>query len=116
MSVTIPCQTALTHYDMRVPLDGATYLLEFRWSIREACWYLDLRDEQEDPIYLGMKVLPNVNLLFRCVDERCPPGVLAAVDTTGAGDPPGIDDLGGRVQVLYFPAAELDVFTASSGA
>jgi hypothetical protein len=29
------------------------------------------------------------------------------VDTSGTGDEPGLGDLGGRVQLLYFEASEL---------
>ena len=43
----------------------------------------------------------------RCVDPRFPAGVMVAVDTSGEGRDAGLDDLGTRVQVLFYSGEEI---------
>jgi hypothetical protein len=108
MSVAIPI-LAFPHFTERVTLDGTPYTLEFRWNEREASWRFSLATAEGDPIASGLKVLPSkvLSLGWRIVDPRRPPGVFAVVDTSGADSPPGLNDLGKRVQIIYFTAAEL---------
>lgn len=108
MAVILPCRTDINHYDMQVVLDGVAYTLEFHWSYREESWFLDVKTEAGDPIYVGQKVVIDWGLgRGRCRDPRFPPGLIIAVDSTSRDENPGLNDLGGRVQLLYYPAAEL---------
>lgn len=105
--VTIPLRTDLLWYELRVELDGVRYVLELRWSAREEAWYLDLKTAAGEVMAHGLKVLVDLPLGRRITDERKPPGVLIAVDTSGAHLDPGETDLGGRVQLYYLTAVEV---------
>jgi len=107
MSVLIPCRPDLSHYDMQVVLSNITYTLEFRWNTREGYWYMDIKDETEDPILAGIKVVIEWPLGIRTVDSRRPPGVFFAIDTTNQQRDPGVNDLGDRVKLVYFDESEL---------
>lgn len=106
---TIPLDPTLTHYDLQISLDGVNYTLEFRWNTRESKWYMDVRTEEGDPIYVGLALVVDHPLGKRCRDTRFPSGVLVAVDTSSARQDPGIADLGDRVKLLYYEASELPV-------
>lgn len=107
MPVSLPCRTdGDPNYDMTIPLDGVTYVITVRWNDREASWYLDIADEQAVPILLGLKVLPNVALGAKCRDVRKPPGLLIATSSTDDQSPPGFEELGGRVELIYWPLEE----------
>lgn len=119
MSLRIPTSTAFTDYRQTTTLEGRDYILRFLWNQREGSWFFSLFDADEDPIVEGVKVVVGFSLLRLVTDERRPPGVLLAVDTTApvpdraAGEKvlaldPGIDELGERVLLLYFPTDELD--------
>lgn len=105
--VEIPCRPDLSHYDMQCVLDNVTYTLEFRWNTRAGAWYLDLRAEDGTPIYTSLKVVVGFPLGARCASDDRLPGRLIAFDTTNRDANPGITDLGDRVKLLYYPAAEL---------
>jgi len=84
--------------------------LEFRWSTREACWYMNVRDEDEiAPFVEGVKVVVGWQLGRRAASVRNALGLFCAVDLSGAATDPGINDLGDRVQLLYYSRDELPI-------
>ena len=107
MPVIIPCRPDLTHYDMQIVLDNVTYTLEFQWNFRESSWYLSVKTETGEDIQTNIKVVVEWALGARSVDSRWPPGKLIAIDTTNTSTNPGIADLGDRVDLLYYSAAEV---------
>ena len=107
MALIIPCQPGVPHYDMQVVLDDATFTLEFQWNVREASWYMHIRDEDSTPLIMGTKVVINFPLAARSVNPKRPAGRFVAQDTTEKQENPGLFDLGERVQLLYYAASEL---------
>jgi hypothetical protein len=103
-TLVLPCKPGENHYTFGVELDANTYQLEFRWNVRDASWYFSIYDAAGAPIAIGARVVIGFPLHFRNVSERMPPGIFDAVDTSGKGSPPGLLDLGGRVQLLYTEA------------
>lgn len=102
MSVSeVPVVPGVPHQELQLPVGERVYSLELRWSVREARWYLDVRDEEAEPIYLGIAVVLNFPLGFRCVDERWWAGYLCAIDTSNTNVEPTLDDLGARVKLIY---------------
>lgn len=95
--------------ESQVPIEGRTYTLRLRWSGREARWYLDISDEDGDPIYTGVAVVLNFPLAIRCASSALWPGVLMTVDTSGSNEDPTLDDLGERVKLYYFDTSELPI-------
>lgn len=107
MSVlTIPLRTDITHYSFQVELDGATYGFELRWNERAEGWFLSLFDVEGEPLVSSRRVVLDMPMLARQRVEGLPPGQLIATDTAGTGAEPGLTELGGRVQLLYFDEAE----------
>lgn len=97
-------QTSLD-YEQITQLDGVEYLLRFLWSDRESCWYLDISDQDANPLASHIKIVVDWSLLTRRTDPRLPQGVLIASDMTGKGiDVQTPDELGGRVQLFYITA------------
>lgn len=105
-------EIAVTNQDpgyIDIDLDGRTYGIKTYWSVREQCWYFDLRlAADRAPLLMGKKVSPNIDLLHTLVDERLPPGVLMALDQSSTGLPPERDDLGERVALTYLTQAEVE--------
>lgn len=98
------------YYSQRVRLDGRDYIFRFAWNQREARWRLSLFTDRDQPLVRGLKLLANWPLLrFYRYDARLPSGELYAVDWTGDGSPPGLEELGEgrRCQLLYLTQDEL---------
>lgn len=94
-------------FDQVVELDGTDFLLDFRWNEREQRWYLDVSDNDGALILAGQKLVANW-LPMRLVTNRGRPlGQMVLQDTTRAGLDPRLGDLGTRVRLIYFTAAEV---------
>lgn len=119
MSQVIPTSTDLTDYSQVTTLDGRDYILRFLHNQRENRWYLNLSDQDGISIVDGIKIVVGISLLRKVTDVRRPPGLLFARDLTArdvvdfdAGDQtleedPKLTDLGARVTLFYFTAAEI---------
>lgn len=107
MAETLTIPVGNPHFTVQVQLDNATFNLEVRWNQRSTTWYLHLNDAQGNPILMGRKICLGMPIWIRFRNAALPIGQLAAIDTSGQDIEPGINDLGGRVQLVYTPAAEL---------
>lgn len=102
--IEIPLDSTLTYYDEIIQLESLEYLFEFAWSDRDSAFYLNLYDQDGNPLAIGIKLLLNVDLLRRFPVATMPPGKLICVDAGSAGN--GVDiaqpsDLGTRVFLEY---------------
>ncbi len=95
-------------FDQVTALEGVDYVLRFAFNERDQYWYLDLLDQDGDPIATSLRCVVGWPLLRRSTDGRKPPGILAFEDASGLGRDPGFEDLGTRVQLVYFTKAEVD--------
>lgn len=106
--VSLPLQPSNPNYRVGTTLDGEAFLFDMRWNERDQAWYMDilLDDDEETPLRRGVKVVIGSLLGNRCTSSRFPKGALVVVDTSGERRDAGLDDLGTRVQVHFFPASE----------
>lgn len=107
MSVEIPVKSEAAYYDLQVTLEDVTYTLEFRWNARLEAWFMNILDaEGVNVVRAGLRLVVSWPLAAYGA-ERKPPGAFVVVDTTGAEEDPGLDDLGDRHQLLYYSSTEL---------
>lgn len=93
-------------YKQRVDLDGVEFVLALSWNPRDEHWVLSLALADGTPVASGIRVVANAPLLQFVSHPQRPLGELKALDTSGAGNDPGLTELGGRVLLLYQSAAE----------
>lgn len=113
----IPTRTDLTNYEVTVELDGVDFDLSFLWNDRDESWYLTITettqtlvDEQTGekvPLIAGIPIVIGTPLMRVLTSLRRPAGELIAIDNTGTGTSPGINELGARVLLYYVEASEL---------
>jgi len=85
-------------------LDGIEYRLKFDYSQRADRWYLSVYDALGEPIRVGIKLVPSIDLARLCrADSRAPKQVLIALDMTDtfSANAPGLFDLGRRITLWY---------------
>lgn len=94
-------------FSQQVTLEGTTYTLEFRWNVRGEFWSMSIFDATgQTAISTGHKL--NVDYLIgKFYSDRDPPGLFLAYDTSGDGVEMAFEDLGNRVQLIYFESTEL---------
>src|SRR6266404_1150818 len=93
-------------YTQRVVLDGVAFVLQFSWNARDSSWYVLILDSSANPL-LSRRLAVGSPLLGRFKIQGLPAGEIMAMDTSGQDLDAGLTDLGGRVQLLYIPVADL---------
>jgi len=93
-------------WDYTLPLDGTAYRLRLTYRQRQDRWYLDLFDADDAALVRGVMLTVDVPLLEDIRIPGLPPGVMMCLDTTGAGEPCGYEDLGRRCALVYVLDAE----------
>lgn len=112
--VQLPIDSSSYNYTVATALDDTVYQIDVRWNDVLQLWYLDLLDIDRNMIVSGIAIVIGCALGGQCVDARMPPGVIMVADLSAAatGAPPrdaGVDDLGSRVVVLYYPVDTIPV-------
>lgn len=105
MSATleIPLFSSIPLFDIRTTLDGREFILSFDWNDREQRFYFSIAASDGTPIMSGRKLVCNWPLTRKIAGTAKPPGILMAIDYSNqAGEPPGLNDLGERVKLVYF--------------
>ena len=106
MTVIVPTQPNVPWYRQRTTLEGRDYVLSFRWNERSGRWYMDVSDQDEVPLAVGVKLVPSYPLLGVYIDDRLPPGQLLLVDMEDtdaktSNRDPGLCHLGERFKLIY---------------
>lgn len=104
--VTIPTDPSLYFWSQTTEMDGTSYVLEFRYNEREQVYYLMVSLTDGTLLAQGIKLVSNYPLLQGYNDERMPLGELWAVASGPDDSPAALGDLGGRVSLVYYTAAE----------
>lgn len=91
----------LPAYSQRVDLDGEIFTLAFRYNLRADRWFFDIKDEQENPVLVGLPLQAGVGLTARYVIEELPSNEFVIVNRDGSDTNPGREDLGELSQLLY---------------
>lgn len=120
MPLIVPTSTEQPWYRQRTTLDGRDYVLYFKWNQRNGRWYVDVFDQDERPIAVGVKLVTNFPLLRLFRDPRKPAGQLTVVDMVAtrreneanelivsSDRDAGFCNLGTRFLVFYFESAEV---------
>lgn len=103
----LPNVVNVPHYSFQTDLDNVTFRFEFRWNDRASAWFMSISDVNGVELLSSRRIVVGFPLLTRFRDPRLPAGDLNAIDTTGNDEEAGINDLGGRVKLLYFPVGDL---------
>lgn len=103
----MPVRNDIAAYSFKIELDLVIYTLSFRYNKRMSSWIMDIADEQESPILMGIPVQTNVALINRFIDEQLPPGQFLCLDETGDQRSPDRDNFGLDIKLLYLDRSEL---------
>lgn len=106
MPVKLPFVPSLPNYRVGCTLGTTPYIFDVYWNPRDNAWRFDVLDADQNPLYTSVKVVIGTGLGRLCTNPAFPSGVLQAFDLSGKNIDAGFDDLGARVVVYYYTAAE----------
>lgn len=99
--IELPITADLPHQSFSVQLDGTVFRLRLRYNWRAGHWALDLADSSGAPLISGVAVRLGVDLLAQYADDRLPSGKLFAMNWVAPYQPPGRDNFGTDVVLIY---------------
>ena len=53
----------------QIQIDGNLYFLGFKWNALNEFWVMDIYNADENPLVLGVKIVPDISLLSQYVVE-----------------------------------------------
>lgn len=95
-------------FEEQITLSGSIFLLKFIWNSLNEFWTMDIRDRDEIPIVLGIKVVPNYPLLQDYTDVRLPHGEIVCQNIVKSPDPIERFDIGQKFLMIYYEPGELE--------
>lgn len=107
MPQQLPLVPSIPNYRVATTLGDDQFILDVRWNGRDEAWYMDILTQDGDMIRAGIKLVLGA-ILGVGADSRLPAGRLIASDLAGTGVDAGLDDMGVRVAVYFYPQDELD--------
>jgi hypothetical protein len=107
MPVSLPLIPSVPRYRFGTTLDNTQYVFEVYWNGRDAAWYMNVLQTDETPVQYGIKIVLGAALGGLVIDPAFPPGIMVALDLSGADLDATFDDLGTRVIVQYFTLDEV---------
>ena len=99
--VTVPLNSDLPDYQVTADLNGTTYIFGLRFSNRDGYWFLSLFDEDESPIFEGLRLVLGIDYCEMFSDERIPEGALQLFNYASPYTECGRDDLGESCQLVF---------------
>ena len=86
----------------KVTLDGEDYNYRIYWSSLYHRWYMDWMDSSSNPLNTGTKIVVGQTL----IKSRLFKGTIVALSVSADERPPGREELGKRVKILYLTEEE----------
>lgn len=104
--IQVPAETP--SWQQRIQLDGQDYYLSCTLNERLDRFFFSLSDATQTPIIEGRKILAGRDLLrgIGAMDRR-PPGMMFAMDFSGAKRHPTYANFGTEVVLIYVPVDEV---------
>lgn len=106
--LVIPTDTEQPFFTQRTRLSDRDYTLRFTYNFRLERYIMDILDEEEIPIIVGITLLCNWKVLRYYQDSRLPAGELIVMSLTSDVTPPKLGELGigARCELDYFEPDE----------
>jgi len=102
----LPLNTESYNFEFRIPLDGKTFTLAFRYNQRAERWMMDVRDNLNTPIKTGLAILGGAELIERFVaDKNLPDGSLFFLNIEDIKSDISFEGFGENGLVMYEESA-----------
>lgn len=99
--VTVPIDDTFKNFSFSIALDGETFFLAFRWSVRDEAFFITVSDSTKDPIVSNRRLVADQFILRGISDPRKPLGELFLLDTQSLGRGPQLGELGSDFEMIY---------------
>ena len=105
--LAIPFNQA-SNFKEQLLLDGELFVLEFTWNALNEFWVMDIYTREEDPILLGIKIVPNYPLLSAYSMPEKPKGEIICQNVVSDTGEIERFDIGQKFELIYYSQNEFE--------
>jgi len=99
--IELPINSNAGNYNFRTQLEGTDYIFRFHYSTRAVCWYMDVKDSNNNPLVMGIKMAVSIELLASFKHLAIPQGILIAFNLQSQYEQPTRNNFGTEIRLLY---------------
>lgn len=92
----------------QITLSGEIFILEFKWNALNEFWIMNIYSSTEDPIILGIKIVPDYSLLDQYAMDDRPKGDIICQNVVNAPDTISRFDMSQKFELVYYEVGEFD--------
>lgn len=92
----------------QIELTGVSFILVFTWNALNSFWGMDIYNRDEEPLILGIKIVPNYPLLQAYTVFGMPAGEIVCQNVVNAPQEIKRFDMAQKFQLVYYEPAELE--------
>ena len=111
----IPFKEA-SQWQEQIELEGVQYIFNFTWNALNEFWTMDIYNRDEEPLILGIKIVPNYPLLQPYTVFGKPAGEIVCQNVVNAPEGIGRFDMSQKFQLVYYNEGELAQIIEDAGA
>ena len=99
--VNLPISNVSIDYKFITALGGGDYLLGFKYNYRSGSWMLDILTTENEPVYMGIPIQLNIDILRQIRAYDIPKGVLVCINNLNEQEIPNRDNFSKEVVLLF---------------
>lgn len=103
----IPFKEA-AQWQEQIELEGVIFIFSFTWNALNEFWTMDIYNRDEDPLILGIKIVPNYPLLMPYTVFGKPAGEIVCQNIVNAPDTISRFDMSQKFELVYYAQGELE--------
>jgi len=100
----------------QIELDRIIYILEFTWNALNEFWTMNIYNRNEEPLILGIKIVPNFPLLKAYTVFGKPEGEIICQNIINSPDTISRFDMSQKFELVYYSTQELQIILSSEEA
>lgn len=101
MSVTLPISNGRIDYRFLTSLSDTNYNLRFKYNYRSTVWMLDILDDENNPIYMGIPIYILSDLLRQIRAYDLPQELMVCFNNLSQFEEPTRNSFAEEVVLLY---------------
>lgn len=109
MAVEVPIRANVPAQTFDIVLDGVSYTMVAKWNSRSTFWTLDILQEDQSSLILGVCLKLGARLLQQF---NLNIGDFIMIDDTGTGQEASLSNIGISTRLVYFTSTELEALAA----
>ena len=94
-------------WKQQIELNNETFILSFKWNALNEYWSMNIYDQNESPLVLGIKIVTQFNLTEQLVQSGMPQGDILCENIIGGFEKIKRNDMGLTNELVFFETGEI---------